>query len=97
MRTGLLALSPETTTAVLAFPAQQVGHVFVKVYVGETNQQDIRTIKAHDSEISHLALNRDGSRLATTSVQAQLLMYFRVESNYHVGNGCADLGHYDQE
>ena len=54
---------------VLAFPAPQVGHVFVKVYHGDTNQQELRPIKAHESEISQLALTRDGSRLATTSVQ----------------------------
>jgi len=69
---GLLAIAPEGETTVLACPHVKTGYVKIKIY-SPTNSQTVVNIKCHESELSQIALNSDGSKLATTSVQGTLI------------------------
>ncbi|KAG8470216.1 hypothetical protein KFE25_008637 [Diacronema lutheri] len=66
---GLCSLSPSSSTCVLACPGLQKGHLRVELF-------DIRRptlIAAHESALSCLALNLDGTRLATASERGTLI------------------------
>lgn len=66
---GLCALSPSSNTCVLACPGLQKGHLRVELF-------DIRRptlISAHESTLSCIALNLDGTRLATASERGTLI------------------------
>mmetsp|Transcript_1297 Transcript_1297/g.4077 ORF Transcript_1297/g.4077 Transcript_1297/m.4077 type:complete len:380 (-) Transcript_1297:498-1637(-) len=66
---GLCALSPSSNTCVLACPGLQKGHLRVELF-------DIRRptlISAHESTLSCLALNLDGTKLATASERGTLI------------------------
>jgi len=68
---GLLALSSEEK-CVLAFPHTQKGEVCIfMIDSGKT-----RFIQAHDSSIQCMALNSDGTRLATASKKGTLIRIF---------------------
>lgn len=66
---GLCGLSPSSSSCVLACPGLQKGHLRVELF-------DIRRptlIAAHEATLSCLALNLDGSRLATASERGTLI------------------------
>ncbi|KAJ1628567.1 WD40-repeat-containing domain protein [Pavlovales sp. CCMP2436] len=66
---GLCALSPSSSACVLACPGLQKGHLRVELF-------DIRRptlIAAHEGTLSCLALNLDGTRLATASERGTLI------------------------
>lgn len=69
---GLCALSPSTTSTVLAFPALLRGHVRVELY----GIRKSTFIPAHESDLACLALNVTGSRLATASDKGTLIRVF---------------------
>ena len=73
---GLCALSPSTTSTVLAFPALLRGHVRVELY----GIRKSTFISAHESDLACLALNTTGSRLATASDKGTLIRIFDTTS-----------------
>ena len=60
---GIVAVSPDSKITVLAYPDKTKGYVRVKSY----DKSITALINAHESAISCLALNNDGSLLATAS------------------------------
>ena len=60
---GLIALSPDKDSTVLACPDKQKGNVRVCIY----EHSITNTIAAHHSSIACMALNADGQFLATAS------------------------------
>ncbi|MES1914827.1 MAG: hypothetical protein MHM6MM_006856 [Cercozoa sp. M6MM] len=73
---GLCALCPYSHNNVLVCPGLQRGHVRVELY----NQRRTSLITAHESNLACLALNFDGTRLATASEKGTLIRIFDTES-----------------
>ena len=69
---GLLALSPDSSSTVLACPSITRGHVRVELY----DARKSTLIPAHETELGCLALNLSGTRLATASEKGTLLRIF---------------------
>mmetsp|Transcript_7606 Transcript_7606/g.11401 ORF Transcript_7606/g.11401 Transcript_7606/m.11401 type:complete len:430 (+) Transcript_7606:73-1362(+) len=69
---GLLAICPDSSNMVLACPGINKGHVNIELY--DTRRSTL--IPAHESELSQLALNRNGSMVATTSDKGTLIRIF---------------------
>eukprot|EP00850_Spirogloea_muscicola_P005106 SM000023S07562 [mRNA] locus=s23:174039:176385:+ [translate_table: standard] len=69
---GLCALSPATSSTVLACPGLHKGQLRVELY----DTKKTRFISAHDSALACFALTLDGSRLATASVKGTLIRVF---------------------
>jgi WD40 repeat protein len=69
---GLLALSPDSTSTVLACPSINRGHVRVELY----DQRKSTLIPAHEADLGALALNLSGTRLATASEKGTLVRVF---------------------
>eukprot|EP01112_Ceratiomyxa_fruticulosa_P011060 TRINITY_DN2974_c0_g1_i1.p1 TRINITY_DN2974_c0_g1~~TRINITY_DN2974_c0_g1_i1.p1 ORF type:complete len:350 (-),score=49.19 TRINITY_DN2974_c0_g1_i1:163-1212(-) len=68
---GLCALCPDKAN-VLACPGLKPGYVHVELY----DLKQTQIIAAHNSALSQIALNRDGTRLATTSEKGTLIRIF---------------------
>lgn len=66
---GLLALCPHPTSLVLACPGAHRGHVRVELY----SQRKSTLIAAHETALACIALNADGSRVATASEKGTLI------------------------
>eukprot|EP00753_Platysulcus_tardus_P009071 PLAT1791.1.p1 GENE.PLAT1791.1~~PLAT1791.1.p1 ORF type:complete len:401 (+),score=228.29 PLAT1791.1:55-1257(+) len=73
---GLCALCPHSTNTVLACPGLQRGHVKVELY----NIRKTTTIDAHEAELSCMALNMEGTRLATSSEKGTLVRLFDTQT-----------------
>lgn len=69
---GLCALCPNSTNSVLACPGLQKGLVRVELY----DLKKTTLIQAHETELSCLALNMEGTRLATASEKGTLIRVF---------------------
>ena len=80
---GLVALNPETSNEVLATPDKEIGHVRLTLYRKNKNH----VIKAHENQISALALNPDGRLLATASEKGTLIRLLNTET----GNPLAEF------
>ena len=74
---GLFAVSPNDKLLVLAFPYRNKGYVKVKNYDSKLN---VPSINAHDGEISFLAINYDGTLLATSSEKGTLIRIFNTSN-----------------
>lgn len=73
---GIVALSLDTDNIVLAFPSVQTG--IVRCVMLDMDRRIY--IKAHEGEIACIALNRDGTRLATASEKGTLIRIFDTAS-----------------
>lgn len=69
---GLIAVSTDPKTLVIAHPDEKQGYVRVKFFDKQVSQ----VILAHESGIAALALNSDGSLLATASDKGTLIRIF---------------------
>jgi len=69
---GLIALCPDASNVVLACPGVTKGNVRVELY----DMRKSSIIPAHESELSQIALNLDGTRLATASDKGTLIRVF---------------------
>ena len=77
---GICALSPDADNTVLAFPSITKGHVRVE----RLNEDKKIYIKAHDGDITCLALSKDGNLLATASEKGTLIRIFDTESRQQI-------------
>jgi len=66
---GIVAVSADSKITVLAYPDKTKGYVKVKSY----DKSITALIHAHESPIAALALNSDGSLLATASDKVKLI------------------------
>jgi len=80
---GLCALCPFTPSTVLVCPGLQKGHVRCELY----DNPKTTLIAAHESNLSALALNSDGTRVATASDRGTLIRIF----NTHSGQALQEL------
>ena len=71
---GIIAISQETSNCIIAYPDVEKGSVKVKNYINGATF----TIKAHQSEIGCLAMNKDGSLLATASEKGTVIRIYKT-------------------
>lgn len=85
---GLCALCPYPPTMVLAIPAQQQGHIRVELY----SKHKYTLIRAHEANLACIALNSDGTRLATASEKGTLIRIFDTETGNPLQEVSSGLG-----
>jgi len=73
---GLVAVCPDSSNLVLACPSNSRGCVRVELY---TLRKSI-AITAHESELAQIALNMDGTRVATASDRGTLIRVFDTQT-----------------
>jgi WD40 repeat protein len=69
---GLCALSPASTSCVLACPGQRRGEVRIELY----SEKKTRFVQAHESTLACMALTSNGSLLATASMRGTIVNIF---------------------
>ena len=81
---GLCALCPTSNNTIIACPGPERGTIRVKTIYENDGRYDLRKNKvlvAHESDLACIALNLDGTRLATSSDKGTLIRVFDT-SNY---------------
>ena len=74
---GLFGLSSDDKALVIAFPYKHSGYVKVKNYNCPLN---VPAINAHDGNISNIAINHEGTLLATSSEKGTLIRIFSTHN-----------------
>jgi len=77
---GLIALSPDSNNTVLACPGLKPGYVYVRL--NDINKST--PIKAHENALNQIALNLDGTRLATASEQGTVIRVWDTNTGEQV-------------
>ena len=79
---GILALSPKENSGVLVCPGTKPGHVHVELYDSDGGRTK-HIFEAHQNGLVCVALNHDGTLLATASARGTLIRVFHT-SNGHM-------------
>eukprot|EP01100_Stratorugosa_tubuloviscum_P001533 TRINITY_DN1341_c2_g1_i1.p1 TRINITY_DN1341_c2_g1~~TRINITY_DN1341_c2_g1_i1.p1 ORF type:complete len:348 (+),score=142.50 TRINITY_DN1341_c2_g1_i1:75-1118(+) len=77
---GLCALSPSTSNTVIAYPDVSVGGVKIQL----ADSKSPLSFMAHNTALSQLALNSDGTLLATSSEKGTLIRIFDTNTGNRV-------------
>lgn len=77
---GLCALSPASTSCVLACPGQRRGEVRIELY----SEKKTRFVQAHESSLACMALTSNGSLLATASMRGTIINIFSTADGMKV-------------
>ena len=93
---GIGTISPDIDKYILAWPTFTPGEVEIKDFQDlKINTQSIK-IKAHNNEIVYLQMNKDGTKLASASINGTMIRIFNVINKQLVqefkrGNGYAKI------
>ena len=78
-KSGILGIALESNVNLICYPSA-VGEVTLKNYdIKKEDKYETKTIKAHNNEIMALALNNDGSLLATASKQGTVIRIYQTK------------------
>ena len=93
---GIGTISSDIDKYILGWPSISQGEIEIKDFQElKLNSQTIK-IKAHNNEINCIKLNKDGTKLASSSVNGTVIRVFNVINNqiiqeYKRGNGVAKI------
>eukprot|EP00002_Diphylleia_rotans_P040320 TRINITY_DN9529_c0_g1_i1.p1 TRINITY_DN9529_c0_g1~~TRINITY_DN9529_c0_g1_i1.p1 ORF type:complete len:351 (+),score=66.11 TRINITY_DN9529_c0_g1_i1:61-1113(+) len=73
---GLCCVSTDASAYVLACPGLQKGYVHIELY----DTKKVVVISAHDNNLTAMALNQEGTKLATASEVGTLLRIFNTQT-----------------
>lgn len=78
---GLIAMTTDDTKFVIAIPARDPGIIQIRRCIP---LKDSQLIKAHDTKIAYLIINKDGKLLATASEKGTLIRIWKIEDGTEV-------------
>lgn len=76
----MAAINVETDVTILAVPDKVVGKVIITTYGISKTDNVVKTVNAHQSPISFLALNPSGTKLATASEKGTVIRVYDTSS-----------------